>query len=192
MQARHVAEHPRTVTTVREIASPSASLRGRRWIIAIVVAVTVATVTATALLTRDGSASLSGAPPDAATAVLPFPGSIASVRLNQTLGWVDGIVAGRILRTDLATRVWSTHPSDTMRVQEASSAVLSLAPARRASAMSWLRGLGDGSIVWSDVTSRLTHQDPKLGKVVMQAWFAILGRHPIGSPSTFPRRGANA
>jgi hypothetical protein len=176
MQARRVAEHPRTVTTVRELAYPSPSRPVRRGIIAIIVAVTVAVVTATALLTRDGSASLSGARPDAVTAVLPDPGSISNVRLDQILGWVDGIVAGRILRTDLATRVWSAHPSDSIRVQEASTAILSLAPARQARAMSWLRGLADGPILWSDVTSRLIHQDQKLGKIVMQAWFVILGR----------------
>ena len=176
MQARRVAEHPRTVATVREIAYPSDPRRGWRGVIAIIVAAMIAAVTATALLTRDGSASLSGAPPEAVTAVLPDLGSISSARLDQIIGRVDGIVIGRILPTDQATRVWSAHPSDTVRVQEASTAILSLAPARQARAMAWIRALGDGSIMWSDVTSRLIHQDPKLGRVVMQAWFVILGR----------------
>ena len=175
MQARNLIEHPRPVAAVGEIAYPS-SRRGRRGIIAIIVAVTVAAVTASALLTRDGSASRFGAPPDAVTAVPPDLGSISSARLDQIVGWIDGIVAGRILQTDLATRVWSSHPSDAIRAQEASTAILSLPAARRAPAMAWLRGLADGSVVWSDVTSRLVQQDPKLARVLIHAWFVVLGR----------------
>ena len=192
MQTRNAIEHPRPIAAGREIAYPSAWPWGRRWIIAIIVAVTVAAVTATALLTGNGSMSRSETPLGGVSAVVPGRGSIGEARLNQILGWVEGIVAGRILRTDLATRVWSAHPSDTMRVQEASTAILSVAPPRRASAMSWLRGLADGSIVWSDVTSRLFHQDPKLAEVVARAWFVILGRHLASSHSALQRREAYA
>ena len=184
MQTRNAIEHPRPVAAGREIAYPSAPPWGRRWIIAIIVAVTVAAVTATALLVGNGSTSRAEAPPGGVSAVVPGSGSIGEARLNQILGWVDGIVAGRILRADLATRVWSAYPSDTMRVQEASTTILSLAPAQQARAMSWLRGLADGSILWSDVTSRLFHQDPKLAEVVVHAWFVILGRLPASDHST--------
>jgi hypothetical protein len=178
MQARNAIGHPKPVAVGREIAYPSPSPRQRRWIIAIVVTVTAAAITATGLLTRDGTKSRSEAPLGGITAVLPGSGSIGQARLDRIVGWVDGIVAGRILATDVAARVWSAYPSDTMRVQAASTAVRSLAPARRASAMSWVRGLADGSIVWSDVNSRLLHQDPKLAEVVRDAWFVIQGLHP--------------
>jgi len=178
MQARNAIEHPRPVAVGRETAYPSPSPRQWRWIIAIVVTVTVAAMTATGLLTRDGTKSRSGAHLDGVSAALPGSGSIGEARLDRIVGRVDGVVAGRILPTDLATSVWSAHPSDTTRVQEASMAILSLAAVRRANAMSWIHGLADGSIVWSDVTSRLLHQDPRVAEVVRDAWFVIQGLHP--------------
>jgi hypothetical protein len=87
------------------------------------------------------------------------------------VGWLDGLAAGRIVSSDVASHLKEQNPAMANAVGAAWSDLNSIPGAiRRREALAWLDGLAAGQIVPSDVTSRLQVHDPRLAKTVGSAW----------------------
>lgn len=107
----------------------------------------------------------------AAEAAVPNTDAIGSPRGRIALGWIDGLAAGVIDRSDLASRLQTQDPGVAMLVVGTwADLKASGGPTQVRAADRWLDGLAAGLLRRSDVATRLAGQYPKMAESVMAAW----------------------
>ena len=146
-----------------EVASGS---RRRNGALAIATAAIVVTgaVVVIVVSSRGGNATRVGTPDAGAAPAAP-------TQMETAVGWVDGLVAGRILPSDITSRLGSQDPAMANVVWAAWRELgTSGSQARMHEALRWVDGLAAGRILTSDVTSRLGAQDPAMAKIVTATW----------------------
>ena len=141
----------------------------RRRSVALVVAsaavIAIGVVATIAVTSRGGTVTRTAGAPGAQAA------PTAPTRLATAMGWIDGLAAGRILLSDVTTRLDAQDPTMAKVVRAAWTDLhRSGSQARVQQALGWIDGLAAGSIVRSDVTSRLERQDPAMARIVTATW----------------------
>ena len=95
---------------------------------------------------------------------------VAPTELKTAVGWLDGLAAGLILPSDVASRLDTQHPEMAKVVRAAWGDLRSSgSQARLHDAVGWIDGLAAGAYR-SDVISRLGGQDPAMAKIVTATW----------------------
>jgi hypothetical protein len=90
---------------------------------------------------------------------------------DTPVDWVDGLVTGLILPSDVTSRLAARDPEMGEAVMGAWTRLDSSGDGTGVErVIGWVDGLANGLILPSDVTTRLAARDPEMGEAVMAAW----------------------